>query len=126
MTIMQVIAVFWLAFGLFFYVVGVLGTIRLPDAYSRLHASGKVGTMGLLGILLGVGFLDPGSILKLAVLGLFVAITSPAVSHAIAKADKSYSEREENARDSSISAEGAQADIEAMREQKAELTESRT
>ncbi len=108
MTILEIIAVFWLAFGLFFFIVGVVGIIRLPDAYARLHASGKVGTMGILGLLLGIGFLQPGSILKLIVLGLFVSITAPVASHVIAKSDKTYSERQQNARDSSISPEGGQ------------------
>ena len=116
MSIIHIIAVFWLLFGVFFYAAGVLGVIRLPDAYTRLHASGKVATMGLLGLLLGVGFLLPGSFFKLIVLGLFVAITSPVASHAIAKADKTYSERQEDARDSSISAAGDQENIQSPRE----------
>jgi len=113
---LELIAVFWLLFGLFFYSTGVTGTIRLPDAYARLHASGKVGTMGLLGILLGVGFLVPGSFAKLILLGLFVTLTAPVASHAIAQADKTYSQRQVVARDSSISGKGAQEEIEETEE----------
>lgn len=116
MTILDIIAVFWLVFGLFFFAVGTLGVIRLPDAYSRLHASSKVATLGLLGILLGVGFLNPGSFLKLIVVGLFVTLTAPVASHAIAKADKTYSQRQRIARDSSISAAGEQPDIQSTQE----------
>jgi len=107
----EVFAIFFFAFGLFFVLVGVLGTLRLPDAYSRLHASGKVATLGLLGIIMGVGFMIPGSIAKLFILGLFVAIVAPVNSHAIAKADKEYTVRQRRMRDSSISAAGDQAPI---------------
>jgi multicomponent Na+:H+ antiporter subunit G len=88
----EIMAIFWLAFGLFFTVVGVVGILRLPDMYTRLHASGKVGTMGLLGILLGVGFLT-GSFFKLLTLGLFMAIINPVNSHVIAKANRDYIKR---------------------------------
>ncbi len=111
MTIFEGITIFWLLFGIFFFAVGVLGIIRLPDAYSRLHASGKVATMGLLGVLLGVGFATPESALKLVVLGFFIAVAAPVTSHAIAKADKDYSVRQRSERDTSISAEGQQQDI---------------
>lgn len=82
------VSAFLLLFGTFFFVVGAIGVVRLPDVYSRLHASSKVATMGLLGILLGVGGLMLDELPKLIVLGLFVAIGSPVTSHAIAKAHK--------------------------------------
>jgi multicomponent Na+:H+ antiporter subunit G len=112
LLIQELVAIFFFVFGLFFSFVGVLGVIRLPDAYSRLHASGKVATLGLLGIIVGVGILIPGSILKLLALMLFVAIVAPVNSHVIAKADKEYSIRQNvHVRDSSISAEGDQPEI---------------
>lgn len=88
--IRTVLALSGLVFGLFFFVVGVLGIVRLPDVYSRLHASSKVATMGLLGLLFGVGLVIPVVTPRLVVLGLFVAIGSPVTSHAIAKANKRY------------------------------------
>jgi multicomponent Na+:H+ antiporter subunit G len=105
------VTAFFFIFGLFFVLVGVVGVIRLPDAYSRLHASGKVATLGLLGIIIGVGVQAPVTIPKLVALGLFVAITAPVTSHAIAKADKSYSLRQQQQRDSSISEPGAQPEM---------------
>jgi len=76
--------------------------------------------MGLLGILLGVGALAPESFFKLILLGLFVTLTAPVASHAIAKADKNYSIRQQIARDSSISPAGAQEDITSAQEQEVE------
>ena len=42
-TVLSVITIFALIGGTLFSVIGVLGLLRLPDVYSRLHAAGKVG-----------------------------------------------------------------------------------
>ena len=83
----ELIGIFFLLFGLFFCSVGVLGVIRMPDIYSRLHASGKVGTLGLFGLLVGAAIIMPSTILKVMALGLFVLFTSPVASHAIAASE---------------------------------------
>ncbi len=75
-----------LLFGLFFCAVGVVGVVRLPDTLTRLHASGKVATLGLFGILLGAALLMPSTALRLLTLGLFILLTSPVATHAIAAA----------------------------------------
>lgn len=73
-----------LIFGLFFCAVGVLGVMRMPDSLTRLHASGKVATLGLFGLLVGAALLMPSAWLRLLTLGLFVLLTSPVATHAIA------------------------------------------
>ena len=83
MALMGAIAI---ALGVFFFFTGVVGIIRLPDAFTRLHASGKVATLGLLGLLVGTAILMPAATLKVLVLGLFTLISGPVVSHAIAVA----------------------------------------
>lgn len=85
-----------LIFGLFFFVVGIVGIIRLPDAYSRLHASGKVATLGLFGLLVGGGILMPSLFPRLLLLGLFFLLTAPTVSHVIAVADQAAAKREKH------------------------------
>lgn len=86
---MDIIGLGFLFFGLFFFVVGAVGIIRLPDAFSRLHASGKVGTVGLFGVLIGAAFLLPGAALKALFLGIFMLFAGPLVSHAIGTASRS-------------------------------------
>jgi multicomponent Na+:H+ antiporter subunit G len=83
---MQIIGLiaFWI--GLFFCIVGVVGLLRFPDVYSRLHASGKVGTMGLVGLLISAAVLLPETGLRALALAIFVIITFPAATHAIASA----------------------------------------
>jgi multicomponent Na+:H+ antiporter subunit G len=84
--LMEWIALLFIALGTFFSLVGVVGIIRLPDVYSRIHASGKVATMGIFGLLIGTAALMPEALLKLLGLGVFLLISSPVASHAIAAA----------------------------------------
>jgi multicomponent Na+:H+ antiporter subunit G len=72
--------------GIGFCVVGVVGIIRMPDVYCRLHASGKVATVGLCGLLVGAALIMPSAGLKLITLALFAVLTLPVSTHAIAAA----------------------------------------
>ena len=83
----EFVGIIALSFGLFFCGVGVLGVMRMPDIYTRLHASGKVATLGLLGVLVGTAILMPATSLKLLALGLFMLVTSPLTTHAIAASE---------------------------------------
>lgn len=85
-TIAELIGLFFLGVGLFFCVVGVIGLLRFPDVYTRIHASGKVSTVGLMGLLIGMAILLPETALKALALLLFMLITTPVASHAIAAA----------------------------------------
>jgi multicomponent Na+:H+ antiporter subunit G len=84
--IVQIAGLIFLLGGFFFCAVGVLGIVRFPDVYSRIHASGKVSSLGIIGILIGTAFLMPESITKMIVLGIFLVVSSPVASHAIALA----------------------------------------
>jgi multicomponent Na+:H+ antiporter subunit G len=72
--------------GVIFCALGVVGLLRLPDVYCRLHASGKISTVGLCGLLIGAALLMPSVALKVMGLGVFLIISSPVSSHAIALA----------------------------------------
>ncbi|HSO21755.1 MAG TPA: monovalent cation/H(+) antiporter subunit G [Chondromyces sp.] len=77
-----------IAAGALFLIVGGIGILRLPDFYSRIHPAGITDTMGALLVLVGLMFAS-GSILvsfKLFFLLLFIAVTSPLATHALAKA----------------------------------------
>jgi multicomponent Na+:H+ antiporter subunit G len=77
---------FFILFGLFFYVMGVAGLVRFPDVYARIHAAGKVSTLGILGLLVGTAFIMPATTLRVIALLIFVVVTAPVASHAIANA----------------------------------------
>jgi len=92
----EILGVFFIFFGLFFAIVGVYGLIRFPDVYSRIHSSGKVSTMGLLGLIIASAFLLPETTLKIVALVGFLLMTAPVASHMIANAAHRTGVRPEN------------------------------
>ncbi|MDV0445771.1 hypothetical protein MmiAt1_13660 [Methanimicrococcus sp. At1] len=77
-----------LLFGVFDVLVGMIGLIRLPDIYNRLHATTKIATTGaffvLLSILIQDGLTAFG--LKAIAIGIFLLMTAPVAGHVIARA----------------------------------------
>ncbi|HII98715.1 MAG TPA: monovalent cation/H(+) antiporter subunit G [Methanoregula sp.] len=77
-----------IAMGLFFMIVGPIGLIRLPDLFTRAHASGKCDTLGqaliLLGLIVYEGFTFDA--VKLLMLIIFLYVMSPTATHAIVRA----------------------------------------
>ncbi|MCE7948800.1 MAG: monovalent cation/H(+) antiporter subunit G [Chloroflexi bacterium CFX4] len=86
MTVGELLGLAALFFGVAFCVIGVIGMVRLPDVYTRLHASGKVSTLGLWGILLGASLLMEGIAPRAIALAVFLILVQPIASHAIAAA----------------------------------------
>jgi len=74
--------------GAVFVLAGAIGMIRLPDFYTRMHAAGVTDTLGAELIVIGLMFQSGWSLVtvKLALLGLFVFLTSPTATHATANA----------------------------------------
>jgi multicomponent Na+:H+ antiporter subunit G len=71
-----------------FCVVGGIGLLRMPDFYTRVHAASVTDTLGVGFMLLGL-MLQAGLTLitvKLFIIGLLIFFTSPAATHALAKA----------------------------------------
>ncbi|QSG04417.1 monovalent cation/H(+) antiporter subunit G [Halapricum desulfuricans] len=73
--------------GLAFTVVALVGLVRLPDLYSRAHATSKSETLGALLALAGAAavFGAGQPTLKLGLLAVFVLVTSPTATHAIVR-----------------------------------------
>lgn len=69
-------------------VVGALGLVRFPDFYTRLHAAGVTDTAGAELIVLGMLLQAPTWLvaMKLVFIGIFLGLTSPVATHAIAHA----------------------------------------
>ena len=87
LLVRDILAVLLLFGGLFFLTVGVIGLIRLPDVYNRLHALGKCDTMGMGLIVLGMMLLVPGTtnVVKLALIGALTYTINPVMTHIITK-----------------------------------------
>ncbi len=85
---MSLIGSLLVLFGAFFCYLGALGITRMPDVFTRIQAGTKAATLGAMCILLGVGLQRPEWLPKLLVIILFIALTSPVGSSAIARAAK--------------------------------------
>ena len=74
--------------GLFFLVVGVVGLLRLPDIYNRMHATSKASTLGAASIFLAgvVHFGLQGAGLVSLVGIVFLFVTAPTGAHMISRA----------------------------------------
>jgi multicomponent Na+:H+ antiporter subunit G len=74
--------------GAFFLLIGSVGLIRLPDFYSRAHATGKSDTLGIILVTLGL-VIHEGPTLnsaKILLILAFVGLTNPTATHALTRA----------------------------------------
>jgi multicomponent Na+:H+ antiporter subunit G len=71
-----------------FVFIGGIGALRLPDVYTRIHAAGLTDTLGPM-FVLGACILQAGfslAALKLAAILVFLLLTTPTATHALANA----------------------------------------
>ncbi|MEM1445755.1 MAG: monovalent cation/H(+) antiporter subunit G [Planctomycetota bacterium] len=85
-AVMLAVALAAVVVGTLFSIVGVLGLLRFPDAYSRLHAVGKVSVFAVSILLVAAVALGVAAIGKAVVLMVFLALAGPVLSHALARA----------------------------------------
>lgn len=85
-TIFEILAAAAVITGTFFSVVGVVGFIRMPDVYTRLHATGKVGVFGVVLLLIAAVIRTPLGWGKGLFLIFFLLVTGAVTAHAIASA----------------------------------------
>lgn len=81
-------SILFIVLGIAFIMMGSIGIIRLPDFYSRSHAASKSDTLGVMfvigGLIIYEGFTQ--SSLKLLFIILFIALSNPIGTHALARA----------------------------------------
>ncbi len=77
-----------LSLGGIFVFIGGLGALRMPDLYTRMHAASLTDSIGPVLIIPGI-MLQAGlslSSIKLAAILLFLVVTGPTASNALASA----------------------------------------
>ncbi|WP_051569169.1 monovalent cation/H(+) antiporter subunit G [Alkaliphilus transvaalensis] len=83
--------------GAFFFLVGTTGLIRMPDVFSRMHATTKCDTLGagliLLALIISRGMNVVS--LKILLVIVFIWITNPTAAHIISKAELNNQKLEE-------------------------------
>ena len=74
--------------GAFFVVVGAFGSWRLEDFWARLHAASVTDSGGVILLTLGMCLQAGLSLVtvKLLIIGIFLFITGPTATHAVANA----------------------------------------
>ena len=83
--ILTYVGYFLVTIGVIFLFLGALGIFRMPDVYTRLQAGTKATTLGALGTIMGVGLIQPEWFWKTLIIAVFIAISNPISSHALAR-----------------------------------------
>ncbi len=95
MNVTSILVLLLFLTGLFFNFSAVVGIIRMPDLYCRLHSSSKNTTLGSILIVVGLALREfqagegPAG-LKVLLIGAFLLIVTPIGSHALARAAYKY------------------------------------
>lgn len=78
-----------MAGGLFFFLVGTIGLLRLKDVMTRVHSAAKCDTLGALLCITALILYSGGGFigLKLILVIVFLWLTNPTATHLIAKAE---------------------------------------
>lgn len=87
-SLREVIAALFLLGGLVFFVGSAIGMLRLPDFYSRIHASGNSETLGCTLSFIGLMIYEGPTLtaVKMAFVFLLVFMANPIGSHILSKA----------------------------------------
>lgn len=74
--------------GALLAMIAAIGVLRLPDLLSRMHAATKPQVLGLVLVLIGLGFRlrDAEAIGILVLIGLFQLLTTPVANHMVGRA----------------------------------------
>jgi multicomponent Na+:H+ antiporter subunit G len=93
MIALLILAIFLIVAGIFFFFAATVGFLRFPDFYSRMHATGKGDTFGLLLSLLGLSiynllenptwYMGVVQTVKLLSIAVFWFLASPTATHAL-------------------------------------------
>lgn len=84
----SILTIIFVVAGVFFLLIGSIGIIRLPDFYSRTHATSKSDTLGMMLVIIGLIIFEGLTINsgKLFLILLFILLANPVGAHALARA----------------------------------------
>ena len=74
--------------GVVFCVIGGIGILRFKDVYEQMHAASLIDTLGIGFVFIGFMFQAGWTLVtaKLFLVLLFILVTSPTTTHALARA----------------------------------------
>lgn len=87
-TLREVISALFMVGGAVFFLASAIGMLRLPDFYSRIHASGNSETLGCMLSFIGLIIYEGLTLtaLKMAMIFILVFVANPIGSHILSKA----------------------------------------
>ena len=87
-TVLDVASWVFLTLGGISVLIGGIGALRMPNLYTRMHAASVTDSVGAIFVIVGI-MLQAGlslATIKLAAILLFLLLTSPTASNALASA----------------------------------------
>lgn len=91
MTLITGVCIVLISLGILIFAFGILGILRFPDFYTRMHAAGKSDSLGAVLVVLGFALYNLESFtfgnllvsIKIMFIALFIFVASPTATHAI-------------------------------------------
>jgi multicomponent Na+:H+ antiporter subunit G len=83
----EIIVLILFLLGSVFILIAAIGLLRFRDVFSRMHATTKATSFGILLILTGVAlhFLTLVALIKAVLVVLFIYLTAPLAAHSISR-----------------------------------------
>ena len=83
----EIIVLVLILLGSIFILIAAIGLLRFSDVFSRMHATTKATSFGLLLILTGVAlhFLSLVALIKAVLVLTFIYLTAPLAAHSISR-----------------------------------------
>ncbi len=87
-SVADVLSAVCLFTGALLALIAAIGVLRFPDVLTRMHSATKPQVLGLLLVLVGVGFRlqEASAIGMLLLVALFQLVTSPIATHMVGRA----------------------------------------
>ncbi len=93
--VLDLIVVILMVGGFFFLIVGLVGILRLPDVFTRMHAMSKCDTLGAGMILFALILLLPEftDIIRTLLIIFLIFTINPVITHLIARVEYNREEK---------------------------------
>lgn len=88
MSVLDIVVLVLLSFGVLFFAAGSIGVLRFPDVFTRLHAVTKSDNLGLGFTVVALALYSGSAIasLKLLLIWVLVLVSSATAGHLVAQA----------------------------------------
>jgi len=107
MSFLSILAHVFTGLGALVLFASGLGVFRMPDVWNKMHAGTKATTLGSILFLTGIGLFKPEWLPKLLLILVFIVLTNPVSSHALARAaHMDPSEKPDNLKIDDLETEG--------------------